>query len=85
MTRYYITNKRVFFKVGVFSTNTTEFKITQIESISFSQSLLGKMCNYGDIAFSGSGGIVFCMKSISQPYEVKKITDDMMNKIIYKK
>lgn len=59
ITEIAITDKRVIYKTGFISRATDEMPLSKIENIEVSQSILGRIFNYGnvDVRGTGSGGI----------------------------
>ena len=58
-TEQVLTDKRVFFKEGLIRRDTEELKKDAIETISTKQSIVGRILNFGEIEFTGRGGISF--------------------------
>jgi uncharacterized membrane protein YdbT with pleckstrin-like domain len=50
-----VTSMRLIFKVGLVARYTTELQLSKVESISVTQSLPGRMLNYGDLSVTGTG------------------------------
>ena len=71
-TEQVLTNKRVFFKEGLIRRDTEELKKDAIETISTKQSIIGRLLDFGEIEFTGRGGISFKFIFIRNPAEVKK-------------
>ncbi len=59
ITEIAITDKRVIYKTGFISRSTDEMPLTKVENIEVSQSILGRLLDYGnvDVRGTGSGGI----------------------------
>jgi uncharacterized membrane protein YdbT with pleckstrin-like domain len=55
-SEFAVTNKRVIIKMGVTTTHSMELLLTKIEGITVTQSVWGKMFNFGEIVVTGSGG-----------------------------
>lgn len=55
-SEFAVTSMRLIFKVGLVARYTTELLLTKVESISVTQSLVGRMLNYGDLIVTGTGG-----------------------------
>lgn len=51
-----ITDRRVLIKVGFMQRRTFEMFISKIESVAVTQSVIGKMLNYGTVEIRGTGG-----------------------------
>jgi len=54
-TEVAVTDKRVIGKVGIFSTNSLDLRLTKLEGIAVRKGLFGAMFNYGAITVAGSG------------------------------
>lgn len=72
---YAVTNRRVIFKKGIFSRQTFEMSLRQIESVMIRQSFWGRIFGYGTISLSGTGGTSPVFNSIANPLEFKKEID----------
>ena len=71
-TEQVLTNKRVFFKEGLIRRDTEELKKNAIETISTKQSIIGRILRFGDIEFTGRGGISFKFIFVKNTTEVKR-------------
>lgn len=66
-----ITDKRVVAKFGFISRVSVEVKLANIESISFTQSIMGRIFNYGDISLSSVGNTTL-IPNVSNPLNFRK-------------
>ena len=66
-TEYAITTQRVVVKTGLVGRTTTEVAIGQVEGISLSQSVLGRLLGYGTIIVSGTGTQKALFRYIANP------------------
>lgn len=66
-TEVVLTNKRFILKTGYFNIKTAEIFIEKIESVTFSQDLLGRIFNYGTISLTGSGGTPVSVHHLRDP------------------
>lgn len=66
-----ITDKRVVAKFGFISRVSVEVKLANIESISFTQSIMGRIFNYGDISLSSVGNTTL-ISNVSNPLNFRK-------------
>lgn len=66
-TELAFTNKRVIAKFGFISRHTVELNIAKVESIQVSQSILGRIFNYGTLIVSGAGNPQAPIPGISNP------------------
>lgn len=76
-----VTNKRIIGKKGVILRNTMEMRLKQIESISVSQPLIGRIFGYGTIKIVGTGGTKEEFKAIMNPYELQRQYNNLISKI----
>ncbi|WP_026999174.1 PH domain-containing protein [Eisenibacter elegans] len=51
-----ITNKRIYIKEGVITYNSMTISLKHIETVEVSQSLIGRLLNFGKINITASGG-----------------------------
>jgi uncharacterized membrane protein YdbT with pleckstrin-like domain len=80
MVSYYITNKRLILKKGLFTTSLIDMPIEKVESIIVVQSLFGHIFNYGNVFVSGIGGMLPRYRSVRKPYKVRRILYKMIDK-----
>lgn len=76
------TNKRVVKRTGIINVTTEELHRERIESVEIRQSIMGRIFNYGDILFSGTGTSKVVFSFISQPRLMKQIIDSVINRPI---
>lgn len=57
-----LTRDRFSFKAGWPSRARTEILLTQVETISLREPLLGRLAGYGTVAVTGTGGAVFLLR-----------------------
>ena len=57
-----LTRDRLNFKTGWLSHSSAEILLSQIETISLREPLLGRFIGYGTVAVSGTGGAVFRLR-----------------------
>jgi len=67
-----VTNKRVIIKVGFLRRRTLELLLRHVEAISVDQSVMGRMCNYGSVTLTGTGGVKELFDNISRPLEFRR-------------
>ncbi len=70
--------QRVIIKVGLIRRNTMETQLQKIESISVSQSILGRLFNYGTITICGTGGSRDVFNNIDAPLEFRKAVQQQL-------
>ena len=67
-----ITNKRVLIKTGFIHRHTLEMLLTKVETIRVSQSIAGRVFNFGTIVVTGTGGTNEPFKAIADPLEFRR-------------
>lgn len=70
-----ITSKRVIRKSGVIVRDTSEIRLSKVESVSVKQGFLGRIFGYGDVIISGSGGNDAVMKGVRDPLKFRANLD----------
>ncbi len=80
-TRYYITNKRVIYDYQFINKKRTSVKYSNIQDLEVNQGLFDRMVGVGTINVntSGSKGIELKIVDVIEPYENKKIIDDIIH------
>ena len=73
-----VTNYRVVYKIGILNIQTEELSNGKIESVSVRQSIMGRLLNYGDILFSGTGTSKLVFKKVCVPWMVKAAAEDII-------
>ncbi len=73
------TNKRVVRRTGIINVTTEELNRERIESVEMRQSIFGRLFNYGDILFSGTGTSKLVFHFINQPKLMKRIIDAVIS------
>tara|TARA_Y100000996_G_C22165992_1_gene496637 strand:+ start:112 stop:576 length:465 start_codon:yes stop_codon:yes gene_type:complete len=71
-TEQALTNKRVFRKVGLIRRDTDELVYEKIETVAVKQSILGRIFNFGEVEFTGTGGMYIRFVFVKNPTEVKR-------------
>lgn len=66
-TELAVTTHRVIAKFGLIARHTVEVKNEKVESLQVTQSILGRIFNYGSISITGSGGTSAPIPFISNP------------------
>jgi uncharacterized membrane protein YdbT with pleckstrin-like domain len=66
-SEFAVTSMRLIFKVGLVARYTTELLLAKVESISVTQSLLGRVLNYGDLTVTGTGGAREVFSRVNDP------------------
>ena len=71
-TEQILTNKRVFLKTGLIRRDTDELIREKVETISINQTVIGRILGFGDVEFTGTGGIKIKFQFVKNPTSVKK-------------
>ncbi|MFN4896649.1 MAG: PH domain-containing protein [Pseudomonadota bacterium] len=62
-----VTSKRVLGKTGLVRLKTTDIVLAKVEAIRINQSVLGRICNFGDVLVTGTGGTEEVLSYIPDP------------------
>jgi uncharacterized membrane protein YdbT with pleckstrin-like domain len=76
-----ITNKRIIATSGIFRTDTFEARLNKVAAITFAQSLMGKILNYGTITIRNMGGETFNYPYIQRPKEIRRIYNEAVDEM----
>ncbi|MFQ3275562.1 MAG: putative membrane protein YdbT with pleckstrin-like domain [Candidatus Nanohaloarchaea archaeon] len=81
-TSFLVTNEGLYRKTGILSRSVQKIGFDKVQNISFSQGVLGKYFNYGNIEVStaGGSGIEMRFNSIDNPREVENIINNKLKK-----
>lgn len=77
-----VTNYRVVYKIGILNIHTDELVNSRIEAVSVRQSIMGKILDYGDILFSGTGTSKVLFKKVYAPWWIKTQTEEVIHQSI---
>lgn len=67
-----LTNKRVIRRTGVVWIKSEELLLSRVESIEIDQSVVGRILNYGNITFSGTGTSKVILSMVRSPRVIKR-------------
>ena len=67
-----VTDKKIIAKFGFIKRDTIELLLPKVESIQVTQSILGRMLNYGSIVVSGAGNPQAPVPGIDAPMQFRK-------------
>jgi len=73
-----ITSKRVLGKTGFIRRTSLDIVLGKVEAIRLSQSILGRVLNYGDIEVTGTGGTDEILRFIPDPLEFRKVVQEQL-------
>ena len=71
-TELAVTNRRILHSSGLASRSSSELDLTALESVLLTQGVLGRILNYGDLAFKGTGNVTVPISYVSHPLEFKR-------------
>lgn len=77
-SEYVITNKRILMKVGFIGRKSLEIFLHRIEGIYVSQSVLGRIFNFGAVVISGIGGSKDPFYYVPYPEKFRKAAQEQM-------
>lgn len=66
-SEFAVTTVRLILKVGLLARYTTELLISKVESIGVTQSLVGRLLDFGDLTVTGTGGAREVFKRVRDP------------------
>jgi uncharacterized membrane protein YdbT with pleckstrin-like domain len=70
-TEIAVTNRRIIYKTGFISRQTTEMHMDKVESVDVDQSVLGRILNYGNVVVRGTGTGLEPIPMIAAPFELR--------------
>ena len=73
-----VTSKRVLGKTGFIRRNSLDIVLAKVEAIRLSQSILGRIFNYGDIEVTGTGGTDEILRFIPAPLTFRKVVQEQL-------
>ena len=73
-----ITNKRVIEKSGWIKRNIEEMRLSKIETVEYSQSILGRIFGYGNVRVSGTL-TKLNLRFVDNPKEIKNKIDSLLD------
>jgi uncharacterized membrane protein YdbT with pleckstrin-like domain len=73
-----VTSKRVLGKTGFIRRTSLDIVLGKVEAIRLSQSILGRVLNYGDIEVTGTGGTEEVLRFIPDPLTFRKVVQEQL-------
>ena len=67
-----VTNKRVILKEGIIRRKTEEMKISSVETVEITQTVMGRIFGYGSVKVTGRGSSDLIFKNVDDPLDVKR-------------
>ena len=80
-TEMALTNRRIIYKSGLISRNTTEISLKKVESVGVKQGVLGRILGYGQVYITGTGNNISKFDKIGSPITFKKAIDEALAKM----
>jgi uncharacterized membrane protein YdbT with pleckstrin-like domain len=71
-TEFALTDRRVIAKTGLIARRSIEMFLDKVESFDVSQSILGRLLNYGTVTIVGTGATKEPISSISAPLTLRR-------------
>jgi uncharacterized membrane protein YdbT with pleckstrin-like domain len=71
ITEIAVTDRRVISKTGFISRRTTEVNMDKVASVDVTQSILGRLLDYGDVVVHSTGMEMEPLKLIARPLELR--------------
>jgi uncharacterized membrane protein YdbT with pleckstrin-like domain len=71
ITEFAVTNKRVIYKRGFIWRQTAEMNMDKVEAVDVTQSILGRLLDYGTIHVKGTGAGIEHLHRIASPIELR--------------
>jgi uncharacterized membrane protein YdbT with pleckstrin-like domain len=71
-TEFAVTDKRIIAKTGLVSRNTVEMFLDKVESLNVTQTVLGRILDYGTVTIRGTGSTSEPIKNISALLDLRK-------------
>ncbi|MBR3088595.1 MAG: PH domain-containing protein [Prevotella sp.] len=78
--RFILTNKRIILKTGIIQRNSNELMLRKCEGIKVTQSIMGRLLNYGNVAVT-TGEVVDVFKYIYNPMAFSTKVNEQIDKI----
>ncbi len=73
-----VTSKRVLGKTGFVRRRSLDIVLAKVEAIRLSQSILGRILNYGDLEVTGTGGTEEVLRFIPDPLLFRKSVQEQL-------
>lgn len=78
-SEFAITSKRVLGKTGFIRRRSLDIVLAKVEAIRLSQSVVGRILDYGDIEVTGTGGTEEVLSFIPAPLEFRKTIQEQLS------
>jgi uncharacterized membrane protein YdbT with pleckstrin-like domain len=71
-TELVLTNRRLILKNGLVARETIEMNLAKVESLRVTQSIVGRLLDFGDVSVVGTGSSLEPIRGIAHPLELRK-------------
>ena len=71
ITEIAVTNRRVIYKKGLVRLHTNEMNMDKVESVQVSQSILGRMLDFGTVKILGTGEGFEALRTVAGPIKLR--------------
>jgi len=78
-TELVVTDRRFVAKYGLVSTHSIEIRFDKIETVRVTQSLFGKMLNYGDVVVTGTGSTFDPIRNVANAMTFRMALNQAMD------
>lgn len=78
--RFILTNKRIILKTGIIQRDSNELMLRKCEGIKVTQSIMGRLLNYGDVMVT-TGEVIDTFKYIYNPMSFSTKVNEQIDKI----
>ncbi len=78
--RFILTNKRIILKTGIIQRDSNELMLRKCEGIKVTQSIMGRLLNYGDVMVT-TGEVIDTFKYIYNPMAFSTKVNEQIDKI----
>lgn len=73
-----VSNQRVIIKMGLLRRRTLEILLHQVEAISITETLMGRLFRFGTVVITGAGGTSECFPSVHDPFAFRQAVQSRM-------
>lgn len=80
-SEFAVTTKRVLGKTGLISISTSEIVLAKVEAIRLSQTILGRIFNFGNVEVTGTGGTEEILRFIPDPIYFSKCVQEQLAQV----
>jgi len=80
-SEFAVTSKRVLGKTGFIKLKSLDIVLAKVEAIRINQGILARICNFGDVEVTGTGGTEEVLKFIPDPIVFSKCIQEQLSLI----